>query len=190
MPRRLGRRVAWMLLALLAAAAPAWAANPIRATWHANPYDQSIAGYRFYFGEASRNTRPYDHYIDFNANKLCERSSSGSWRCAPAPYGMVSCAGLYGYEPVCTINDLPRPLYVSMTAYNAIAESAFTVEIYLPPAPDEGNGAPPPPGAGTPWPQDDDGQAASSAPVPQHVLQGLIQVYNVLLIKQDEESRW
>jgi hypothetical protein len=98
--------------------------------WRANPQEDHIVGYRLYYGTASRLAGGhYQYYIDFTSRERCVLENDEP-ECIPLTEAMVTCRGLFLDVPECTINGLQGGLYFAMTAYNSVAESNFTQEIF------------------------------------------------------------
>ncbi len=105
------------------------AGDGVTFSWHANPGEDDILGYRLYYGTESRFTAGgYDYYIDFTSWQRCPANGDGS-DCEPLPDNGVSCENLYQDYPTCTVYNLRGHLYFAMTAYSAQEESGYTQEL-------------------------------------------------------------
>ena len=112
------------------------AADKVTFSWRANPLEDNVIGYRLYAGPSSRfvsagvtkSNFSYGFYIDFADSQRCQLTASGPV-CETYTSDEVSCVGLYGETPKCTLNNLEGRYYFAMTAYNAQAESDYTGEL-------------------------------------------------------------
>jgi len=105
------------------------AAAAIAFSWHANPTQDEIVGYRLYYGRQSRTvTDGYEQYIDFGSMRRCP-ADGNDLLCAPLDEHAVTCQDLYRSEPQCIVHDLTGPLYFAITAYNASDESEYSLEL-------------------------------------------------------------
>ena len=112
------------------------AAEQITFSWNPNPQSDNVLGYRLYVGQSSRFdddglVKPapsYQYYIDFSSSQRCLSTDSGPV-CETYTDDEVTCEGIYGEEPRCTLYKLRGRNYVAMTAYNAQQESDFTDEL-------------------------------------------------------------
>ena len=116
--------------------AVAWASNQATFSWHANPSDNNIKGYRLYCGIRSRfdvngqlkTGFSYSYYLDFSTSQRCRLTKSGSI-CRQYSDKEVHCEGLNGETPKCTLYGLSGYKYFTMTAYNDREESSYTSEL-------------------------------------------------------------
>lgn len=105
-------------------------------SWRANPQGDNVLGYRLYYGTKSRldsaghvkSGFSYAYYLDFARSQRCRLTASGPV-CEPYNSSDVSCEGLYGETPKCTLHGLSGWKYFTMTAYNSEAESDYTAEL-------------------------------------------------------------
>ena len=108
---------------------PVQAGEGVSFSWHANPIEDEVIGYRLYYGEESRFAAGnYDYYIDFTSWQRCP-AGRGGLGCEPLPGDTVTCQDLFRETPQCTVHDLQGRLYFAMTAYNTQAESDYTQEL-------------------------------------------------------------
>ncbi len=165
------------LLLLTGPATSALAAGELAVSWRANPPEDNVLGYRLYYGATSRfdstgHLKPgfqYDRFIDFTESERCEGSNPQS--CEALTAEDVVCENLWGDTPRCSISGLVGPLYLTMTAYNAQEESAYTRELYLAPPVAASTSVP-----GTSPPRD-------STPIPPGTARMLQKIYTLLLLK-------
>lgn len=114
------------------------AVEPVSFSWQANPPEDYVLGYKLYYGSESRfdsSGRPktdfsYDYYIDFSDFERCI-PGTGDTVCETLSTSEVECEDLSGYFPSCTLHNLRGKLYFSLTAYNAYAESDYTLELRI-----------------------------------------------------------
>ncbi len=105
-------------------------------SWRANPQGDNVLGYRLYYGPSSRldsdghakSGFSYAQYLDFARSERCRLTDSGPV-CETYSESEVTCEGLYGATPKCTLHGLGGWKYFAMTAYNAQAESSYTAEL-------------------------------------------------------------
>jgi len=117
-------------------AAIAQAVDHVTFSWKANPSEDSVIGYRLYYGSTSRYDATgalkenfhYERYLDFTEGEMCQSTASGPV-CSPYDASLVSCEHLTGDHPRCTVHNLEGWTFFAMTAYNSIAESAYTHEL-------------------------------------------------------------
>ncbi len=105
-------------------------------TWQANPPEEKVTGYRLYYGAQSRFDTSgklktgfnYDYYLDFAASKRCVPGGTTA-SCVNLTASDFSCTNLSGNIPQCTVNNLQGRMYFTLTAYNAISQSGYTIEL-------------------------------------------------------------
>lgn len=105
-------------------------------SWHANPPEDNVIGYRLYYASESRfnldqtlkSDFSYDYYIDFVESKRCVDDGTDA-DCQDLSDTDFQCFNLYGDTPLCTVYQLRGMQFFAMTAYNAQAESDFTPEL-------------------------------------------------------------
>ena len=113
-----------------------FAADQVTFSWRANPQSDDVVGYRLYLGSSSRfdgaglvkQDFSYAYYLDFIDSQRCMLTASGPV-CETYTEAEVDCEGIYGETPSCTVHNLEGQYYFAMTAYNAQAESDYTVEL-------------------------------------------------------------
>ena len=113
----------------------AQAASQVTLSWRANPQSDNVLGYRLYFGATSRLDSSgfqksgflYTYYLDFTDSQRCV--VAGAEPVCETYTDDVSCEGLYGETPRCTLYNIQGWTYFAMTAYNAQAESSYTDEL-------------------------------------------------------------
>jgi hypothetical protein len=132
----------FLLFAVFLHAGPADAYTKGRASfqWKANPAQETVAGYRLYYGTKSRfdaagkpkSNFAYDYYIDLAESVRCNNLSYSN-DCEYLAPNELSCKGLDSGSPSCSLANLQGTLHFAMTAFNASKESGYTKEFKIAP---------------------------------------------------------
>ncbi len=100
-------------------------------SWDTNQNDGTV-GYRLYYGYASRFTQksgqPYPYYLDLLQLERCSTTPYNP-SCEYLGRDDIDCTNLYQQRPHCTIKGLAGAQYFSLTAYNDLEESDFSIEL-------------------------------------------------------------